>query len=54
VIENKVVLPELNPEEGELFIIKSSIKPTFFRLSRLDIEKCDLSIKGKSVEKTEF
>ena len=37
-----------------LFIIKSSIQPTFVMLYRLDIEKCDLSIKGKRVEKTEF
>ena len=54
MIENKVVLPELKPEDGKLFIIRSSIKPTFVRLYCLDIEKSDLRIKAKRVAKAEF
>jgi len=54
LIENKVVLIQLKPEEAPLYNQKFNKADGLGGFHYLDIDKCYLSIKGKQVEKMEF
>ena len=54
LIENKVVLIQLKPEEPSLYNQKFNKADSLGGFHYLDIDKRYLGIKGKQVEKMEF